>query len=155
MEGFRIHRAGLKDMALLLDLREEMLRAANPQLPPDFDFGPIRANCRAYYQAALPAGEHIALVAFVSGEAAACGGLSLYSVLPNGENPNGKRGYIANIYTREAFRRRGLARAIMRELIAAGRELGAGRFALNASEMGRPLYESMGFAPMPDEMELH
>ncbi|MDR3085859.1 MAG: GNAT family N-acetyltransferase [Christensenellaceae bacterium] len=153
MEAFSFRHAGLADLGLLLDLREEVLRAANG-LPASADLGPIREHSCAYYQDALPSGEHLAILAFAGDAFAACGAVSFYRVLPTVHNPSGRKAYIMNLYTREAFRRRGLARAILTRLIEEARKAGAGQILLETTSMGRPLYESEGFVSMPDEMEL-
>ncbi|MBI5947392.1 MAG: GNAT family N-acetyltransferase [Chloroflexi bacterium] len=52
---------------------------------------------------------------------------------------------ITNIYVAPSFRRRGLGAAMTSVAAAAGRELGATAACLEASEMGFPVYERMGF----------
>ena len=47
--------------------------------------------------------------------------------------------------TPREFQRKGIGRALLAQVINQYRELGASRFYLTASEMGRPLYESLGF----------
>jgi GNAT superfamily N-acetyltransferase len=52
---------------------------------------------------------------------------------------------IKNVYVARDWRRRGLGMAITRAIIEHGARLGAEAACLEASEMGRPLYERMGF----------
>jgi GNAT superfamily N-acetyltransferase len=53
---------------------------------------------------------------------------------------------IVNVYTEPAHRRRGLARRLMVAMLDWLREQGYGTVSLHASDYGRPLYESLGFA---------
>ena len=54
--------------------------------------------------------------------------------------------YVAAVATDPEFRQRGFAEAVMRHALqAASRELGISRTALDASLMGTPLYEQMGY----------
>jgi GNAT superfamily N-acetyltransferase len=64
-----------------------------------------------------------------------------------------RRAYILNVYTEPEFRRRGIARRIMAEIVTWCRAQGFWAVMLHASEFGRPLYESMGFEPT-NEMRL-
>jgi GNAT superfamily N-acetyltransferase len=57
------------------------------------------------------------------------------------------------VYVRPAYRRRGIGRELTEAAIAWAREHGCYSVRLRASEDGRPLYEGLGFEPMP-EMEL-
>ncbi len=57
----------------------------------------------------------------------------------------GRYGRIINILTWPEFRRQGLARTIMQELIQKAHELDLAYLDLDASPEGQPLYESLGF----------
>jgi len=50
-----------------------------------------------------------------------------------------------NVYTEPQWRGKGIARALMRELMRWASEQGTDRVVLHASDAGRPLYESLGF----------
>ena len=50
-----------------------------------------------------------------------------------------------NVYTEPQWRGKGIARALMRELMQWASEQGTDRVVLHASDAGRPLYESLGF----------
>ena len=79
-------------------------------------------------------------VGSVDGEPATCGQL----LLTDG---------VAGVYTMAVigrFRRRGIGRAMTQAILLAGRERGATRGVLQASEMGRPVYEALGFETFTD-----
>ena len=54
---------------------------------------------------------------------------------------------VVNVYTELEWRGRGIARALMRVLMDWAVGIGAERVVLHASDAGRPLYVSLGFAP--------
>jgi GNAT superfamily N-acetyltransferase len=64
-----------------------------------------------------------------------------------------KRAMILNMYIEREYRRRGIARALMKIMIAWCKENGFLRVGLHASDEGRPLYESLGFN-VSNEMQL-
>ena len=59
-----------------------------------------------------------------------------------------------NMYTRPEYRRRGIAYRTLEMLVEDARGRGISDISLEATAMGRPLYEKYGFRPMTDEMGL-
>ena len=82
------------------------------------------------------------------------GGVSFYSVMPTYHNPSGKKAYIMNMYTAPDYRRQGIAYKTLDMLVKVSKERGINQISLEATEMGRPLYEKYGFVKMESEMEL-
>ena len=58
------------------------------------------------------------------------------------------------MYTASEYRRQGISIHTLDLLVKNAREQGVTQIALEATEMGRPLYEKYGFVKMEDEMEL-
>ena len=58
-----------------------------------------------------------------------------------------------NMYVAPEYRRRGIARNLLDLLIADSRERGIDFITLEATQMGRKLYENYGFCQMNDEMQ--
>ena len=56
------------------------------------------------------------------------------------------------MYTRPEFRGRGVAGRILAMLMQKSADLGCCKIYLNASDMGRPLYEKAGFVEVSGEM---
>lgn len=75
----------------------------------------------------------------------ACVVLIWWPTPPHFENLNRKRAFVSSVYTRPDYRRRGVGRTLMTMLMDASREMGIQRLILWASDMGRPLYEELGF----------
>ena len=65
-----------------------------------------------------------------------------------------KKAYIMNMYTAPEYRRQGIAIHTLDLLVKDAKEQGVLQIALEATDMGRPLYERYGFVKMEDEMEL-
>lgn len=59
-----------------------------------------------------------------------------------------------NKYTNPAYRRRGIAYKILDLLVNEARNRNISCISLEATDMGRPLYEKYGFKKMNSEMEL-
>lgn len=150
-------KAGLSDIDLLTATRMEVLRTVF-HVTDDESLPSIERNSYDYYQDSLNTDRHVAYLVFdrVNGtdRFAAAGGISFYQVMPTCYNPDGRKAYIMNMYTRPEYRRQGIAGKLLKLLIAEALERGISHITLDASEMGRPVYEKHGFIPMPDEMIL-
>lgn len=145
--------AGSEDLELLVETRIQVLRAAN-QLEDSVDMSAVEKETRIYYERALKDGSHIACLVFDGETFVGAGGVSFYQVLPTYHSSSGRRAYIMNMYTHPDYRRRGIALATLERLTAAARGRGISQISLEATAMGRKLYENYGFRPMNDEMEL-
>ncbi len=107
-----------------------------------------------YYKSALETGEHIAYLVYDNETLIGAGGVSFYKVMPTYHNPTGKKAYIMNMYTASEYRRQGIAFHTLDLLVKDIRKQGVSQITLEATEMGRSLYEKYGFVKMEDEMEL-
>lgn len=130
-----------------------VLRAAN-KLSDDEDMSVVEEESYAYYRRALETGEHIAYLVYDNGKFIGAGGVSCYQVMPTYHNPTGKKAYIMNMYTASEYRRQGIAFHTLDLLVKNARKQGISQITLEATEMGRPLYEKYGFVKMENEMEL-
>ena len=153
VERFECKRATMEDIDELVRTRIIVLRAAN-KLSDDEDMSVVDEESYAYYRRALESGEHIAYLVYDNGKFMGAGGLSFYQVMPTYHNPTGKKAYIMNMYTASEYRRQGIAFHTLDLLVNDAREQGVSQIALEATDMGRPLYEKYGFVKMEDEMEL-
>ena len=153
VERFECKRATMEDIDEFVRTRIIVLRAAN-KLSDDEDMSVVEEESYAYYRRALESGEHIAYLVYDNGKFMGAGGLSFYQVMPTYHNPTGKKAYIMNMYTASEYRRQGIAFHTLDLLVNDAREQGVSQIALEATDMGRPLYEKYGFVKMEDEMEL-
>ncbi len=146
-------RATSEDIDILTKTRIEVLRAAN-QLSDDIDMSEVEKESYNYYQKALCDGSHIAYLVFDGKRFVGAGGVSFFQVMPTYHNPSGNKAYIMNMYTNPAYRRRGIAAKSLDMLINVTKNKGITAISLEATDMGRPLYEKYGFIKMNDEMKL-
>ena len=153
LERFEYKRATMEDIDELVRTRIIVLRAAN-KLSDDVDMSVVEKESYAYYKRALENGEHIAYLVYDRETFIGAGGVSFYQVMPTYHNPTGRKTYIMNMYTAPEYRRQGIAIHTLDLLVKDVKEQGVLQIALEATYMGRPLYERYGFVKMEDEMEL-
>lgn len=60
---------------------------------------------------------------------------------------NGKSGMILNVYTKPEYRKRGIAGALMNEVIREAKEMELSYIELKATAAGESLYKTCGFIP--------
>lgn len=146
-------KATLEDIDILTETRIMVLRAAN-QLAEDVDMSVVKEQSYEYYKRALSSDTHIAYLVLDGNEFVGAGGVSFFEVMPTYHNPTGKKAYIMNMYTKPEYRRQGIALKTLDLLVKEAKARGVMAIALEATKMGRALYEKYGFIDMSDEMEL-
>jgi GNAT superfamily N-acetyltransferase len=148
---FTIRPATLDDAPVLAWHRAGMFRDMGSVA--DADVPALQDASLAYFRSALPAGEYVAWVAHPTGkpeEVIAGAGVQLRSLLPRPAvgRPGlllGLEGLVLNVYVEPAWRRRGVARRLMEEVLRWAPGAGIVRLVLHASREGRRLYEQMDF----------
>ncbi len=149
MSDITLRRATVDDADVLAYHRAEMFRDMGDL--PDALYAELEDATRAWIEAAIPAGEYVAWVAEPAGREmiVAGAGLQLRPLMPRPlarrEIIGGRQGLVVNVFTERAWRRRGIAELLMRELMAWARENAVASLVLHASPEGRRLYERLGF----------
>lgn len=151
--NLKYKKATIEDLDILTKTRIEVLRAAN-KLSNDINMDEVKMMTYKYYKKALCDGTHIAYLIFDGNKFVGSGGVSFFQVMPTYHNPSGYKAYIMNMYTNINYRRKGIAYKTLDMLIKDIKNKGITSISLEATEMGRPLYEKYGFISMNNEMEL-
>ena len=151
--NFTYRIATIEDIEVLTETRVEVLRAAN-KLADTVDMTLVKKESLHYYQKALEDGNHVAVLVYDGDLFIGAGGVSFYTVMPTYHNTSGKKAYIMNMYTKPEYRRKGIAYQTLDILVDACRKRNVTHITLEATEMGRALYEKYGFVAMQDEMQL-
>jgi len=133
------------DVDTLAQKRWQMETERHPDIQTDY--AAYLAAARQDIRPEIERGAHIAFLAEAEGEVVACAILIWWTMLPSLTELHRKRAYVSSVYCDPAWRRRGIARHLMEQLLAHAREMGVQRLILWASEMGRPLYLDQGFEP--------
>lgn len=138
-----IIKATKNDIETLMKIRMEMLMEVN-SLSDDYVFDKsFIENCRKNFECT---GEtQTDILCIENGEPVACASLCYLSMMPTFSHPTGKRAHLMNVYVKKDFRRKGLAKKMLELLIEDAKSRKVTEISLDATEKGRPLYESMGF----------
>ena len=151
---FEIRLAGVSDAALIATQRTRMFQEMG--LVPESLFEAYRARCETRIREMLQSGEYIGWLARpdeLRDKIVAGAGVQLRNVFPHpvGEPGGeisigeGRHAIIINVFTEPDWRRRGVAKLLLEQIIAWARAERLDRLVLHASDEGRALYEQMGF----------
>lgn len=153
MSGIEIRPATLEDVEILVTLRLEMRRERETVklALPENEFAGL---LRDFFTRTLENGSFVSFIAWDGETAAACSGLSLIELPPSYGDLPGKKGYITNMYTRVAYRKRGIAGKLLDALREYAVNAGCSKLELNASSAGYGVYKKYGFYDVTNEMEM-
>ena len=143
--------ADMRDVEALALLRREFLLEVADARPDDTSILP---RLRNWFKDKLPNGDFSAILALAGDEVIASSGLVVHEHPPGIMIPNGREAYIMNMYTKPAWRGRGIATVIFRKLLEVARQKDCTRVALHALPAGRGIYEKEGFVAGNKEMRL-
>ncbi len=139
----RIRVATIDDVAWLAACRRAMFADMG-----EADAAKLDAMAAAFEQWArekMARSEYHAWVAEAEGRIVASAGLWLMEWSPMPHDLSNRRGRVMDVYTAPEYRRRGVARQLMQALMEWSRAHGLQTLMLNASAMGRGLYDELGF----------
>jgi GNAT superfamily N-acetyltransferase len=150
-EEIRIREATPDDVPEILRHRRGMYE--------DMDYRDQRAleamvsTSESYFLQALVDGSFRGWLALAEERVVAGGGIVISPWPSHPYDLECRKSTILNLYTYPDYRRRGIARALMKTMIEWCRKEGFESVFLHASKHGRPLYETLGFEPT-NEMRL-
>ena len=137
--------ATLTDSALITAHRRAMFQEMGKSAPEALDT--MSRHFTPWLERMMTAGRYVGWIVEDGSTAAASAGFLVLDWPPHPFDPEATgRGYLLNFWVEPAYRRRGLARALVREGLAESRRCGWRVTALHASPAGRLVYEKEGFS---------
>ncbi|MCP4544131.1 MAG: GNAT family N-acetyltransferase [Chloroflexi bacterium] len=148
-----IRQATVADISNLVRLRRAMFKAMGFDDPAQL--AAASAAAAEYFAENIPTGGFYGWLAISStdGEAIGSGSVVIDQHPPGPNNLSGRIGYIMNMVTVPRYRRQGIGRRVMQAMVEWLAEQGVHRITLHATEMGRSVYENLGFVDS-NEMQL-
>ncbi|HEY8958176.1 GNAT family N-acetyltransferase [Chitinophaga sp.] len=144
-------KADITDIPQLVHLRLQFLKEIYPKSDNSKD-AVLKDQLRVYLTEHLTKKNFVNWFADAEGEIVASAGIVFYNQPPLYHNLEGKVAYILNVFTLPAFRRRGIAKALLQKILDEAKERNTGKISLHTSEEGRLLYEQFGFVAGDNEM---
>ena len=145
--------ASVMDIEDLVDTRIKFLLEAEEISTEEYPQN-LKESLTSYFQRNIPEGNYISWIAIEGKEIIATSGVSFHEVPPTFGNISGKEAYIMNMYTRPEYRKKGIGTQLLEKLLMEVKEKGIKKIRLHATNIGKPLYEKVGFKSKDDEMVL-
>ena len=98
-----------------------------------------------YYHRHLADGTFVSWLALDGEKIVGTSGMSFVEKPPYFSCPTGKIGLLSSMYTDPDYRRRGIAKELLRRVVEEARAYGCGAVQITASDMGVKLYSACGF----------
>ena len=145
-QEIKYNRASVRDAEAITEHRMQFLKDADPKTK-EATLIKLRETVLEYFVQAIPTGDCVCYLASLDNKIVGGGGFVIRRCAPGLLLPDGISAYIFNVYTAPEFRRQGIARHILRLLMQEAKQQNITRVELHATEMGRTLYEELGFHP--------
>lgn len=145
-----IRKATLADIDMVMGSRIEMLKVVN-NLSEDVSFeAEFIHNTRSYFE-----NQNQTTLIAIESEVVGCATICYTTLMPTFDHPSGKRAHIMNVYTRNNYRRQGVALRMMNMLIDEAKQNGVTEISLDTTTLGKTLYEKCGFIETEEGMVLN
>ncbi len=138
-----------EDVETFIEMRIRQLREEGAT--EDIDLAPV---LRDYYRRHMADGTFVSWLAKDGGRIVGTSGMSFVEKPPYFGCPSGRIGLLSSMYTDPAYRRRGIARALLSRVVQEARAYGCGVVKITASDMGALLYADFGFVRNGNFMQL-
>lgn len=145
---FAVRSATADDIPLAVDYRWRLFRELG--WDDESRLEQIEPAALEHLREGFATGGCSGLVAEADGIAVGCVVVVWQRVPPSPRNIIGLAAYVLGMYVLPEYRRRGIARTLMTACIESAEERGAPAVMLHTSDIGRPLYEGLGFKPTPE-----
>ncbi len=129
-----------KELDRFIRMRIEQLREEGAK--EDMDLVPA---LRDYYARHMADGTFVSWLAKDGDRIIGTSGMSFVEKPPYFGCPTGRIGLLSGMYTVAEYRRRGIARELLRRVVEEARSYGCGTVQITASDMGVLLYTDFGF----------
>lgn len=137
-------KAKINDIRILIENRIIFLKEIQGRPSQELEYH-LRRSLKHYFLEAMKNETFISWIAEYEDAPVGFSGMVIRKQAGNFHIPNGKTGYILNMYTVKGFRRLGIGTVLFEKLIEEARQKKLDKIDLNASQEGEPIYRRFGF----------
>lgn len=146
----RIYTANESQISSIVSLRMQMLHEVAAFIPEN-----LGNHIEQYLRANMGNGNCLCALMELDGKIIGQAMLCCYQMMPDEENVTGKYASLFSVYTLPAFRGKGYMRKLLEYLLEEAKNAGVETMIASAEEKAIPLYESLGFRLVNNEMKIY
>ena len=129
-----------KELDTFIEMRINQLREEGAKENID-----LRPALKDYYNRHIREGTFVSWLAVDGDKIIGTSGMSFVEKPPYFGCPNGKIGLLSSMFTNPDYRRKGIAKELLRRVVEEARKYGCGTIQITASDMDVKLYTAYGF----------
>lgn len=129
-----------KEFDTFIEMRINQLREEGAKENID-----LRPALKDYYNRHIREGTFVSWLAVDGDKIIGTSGMSFVEKPPYFGCPNGKIGLLSSMFTNPDYRRKGIAKELLRRVVEEARKYDCGTIQITASDMGVKLYTAYGF----------
>src|SRR5512145_831447 len=145
-----IRKATLNDVGTLTENRIIFLNETYGTTSPEKE-SDLRQTLTEYFIRAFENHSFISWIAEYENKPVGFSGMVVREQPANFEIPNGKTGYILNMFTIKEFRKNGICKLLFQRMIEESEQLNLNKIELHATNEGEPIYRQFGFKEPHDK----
>lgn len=146
-----LREARIGEIEALIALRASMFEAMGHEAA---EIEAALPSMRAYFAEHMATGAFRVWVAEADDQLVSSIGLVIHSIPPSPRNHVGKEAYVMNLVTMPAYRRQGIAKALLAHVLEVVNSESIPVVSLHASREGQSLYQFLGFRLREDVPEM-
>lgn len=149
-DSITIRKATSNDIDTLIENRIIFLSETYGVGSPEKESA-LRQSLAEYFARAFRNHSFISWIAEYDNRPVGFSGLVIREQPGNFEIPNGRTGYILNMFTIKEFRKNGICKLLFQKMIDESKQLNLDKIELHATNEGEPVYRQFGFIEPHDK----
>ncbi len=144
-------KATVNDIETLIEYRLIFLKETYGTPPPEKEVC-LKKSLMDYFTRSMKNNSFISWIAEYDNKSIGFSGMVIREQPGNFEIPNGRTGYILNMFTVKDFRKNGIGSMLFQKLIAEAKNKNLDKVELHATRDGEPIYRKSGFKEPHDKV---
>jgi GNAT superfamily N-acetyltransferase len=144
-------KATISDIETIIEYRMVFLKEAQGVFNKKLELK-LRKSLRQYFTQSLENDSFISWIAEYENKSIGFSGMVIREQPGKFEIPNGKTGYVLNMFTLNEFRNNGIGSLLFQKLIDEAKQRNLDRIELHATQNGEPIYRRFGFTEPHDKV---
>ena len=147
-----IRIAKIEDINSLITYRIQLMEECT-NIGENYDWTKYAQALRKFYYEGILNGKFLAYFAVENDKIVGTSMMNFYNIMPAPNNLEGKMALLTDMYIIPEFRNKGYGMKLLTSIMEHTKQLGYKKVILNATDLGRKLYESYGFIDVKGEMK--